>query len=54
MIVGFGLFLHTKKKFSYEKSIFDTAISHFAGQLWRKKGAEREGSDESENAGGIT
>jgi hypothetical protein len=41
------------KKISYEKGIFDAAISHITGQLWREKGAEREGSDESENTGGI-
>ena len=38
----------------YEKGILDAAISHITEQLWRKKGAEREGSDESENAVGIT
>jgi hypothetical protein len=38
---------------SYEKGIFDAAISYITGQLWRKKGARREGSYESENSGGI-
>ena len=33
----------------YEKGVFDAAVSDITVQLWREKGAEREGSCESED-----